>query len=125
MTLLLCVLTLALVALIVAAVLARRMRPEQDVQIIFAKTYLKTYRSTGDRKESLLTALSLVRKRPPFSEVSEEEAAFLADLFGRLHQPHLVLGQVLHMADHKHSAGYLRNRAHLQTVIEGARAQGA
>ncbi len=119
------VLTLALALLVAAAVLILRMRPEQDVQIVFAKAYLKTYRGTRDRKESLLAALAVVRKRAPFSDVSDDDAAFLADLFGRLHHPHVVLGQVLKSADHKRSVGSLRNRAHLQVIIDGALAQGA
>jgi len=53
MSLLFCVLALTFVLLVSAAVLVLRMRPEQDVQIVFAKTYLKTYRATRDRKESL------------------------------------------------------------------------
>jgi len=117
--------TLAGALLVTAAVLILRMRPEQDVQIVFAKAYLKTYRGTRDRKESLLAALAVVRKRAPFSDVSDDDAAFLADLFGRLHHPHVVLGQVLKSADHKRSVGSLRNRAHLQVIIDGALAQGA
>jgi len=119
------VLMLALALLVTGAVLIIRLRPEQDVQIVFAKAYLKTYRGTRDRKESLLAALAVVRKRAPFSDVSDDDAAFLADLFGRLHHPHVVLGQVLQSADHKQSVGSLRNRAHLQVVIDGAEAQGA
>ncbi|PYN98561.1 MAG: hypothetical protein DMD91_14855 [Candidatus Rokuibacteriota bacterium] len=119
------VLMLVLALLVTGAVLIIRLRPEQDVQIVFAKAYLKTYRGTRDRKESLLAALAVVRKRAPFSDVSDEDAAFLADLFGRLHHPHVVLGQVLQSADHKQSVGSLRNRAHLQVVIDGAEAQGA
>jgi hypothetical protein len=115
MSLLFCVLALTFVLLVSAAVLVLRMRPEQDVQIVFAKTYLKTYRATRDRKESLLAAL----------DVSDEDAVFLADLFGRLHHPHVVLGQVLRSADHKRSVGTLRNRDQLQVVMDGARAQGA
>ncbi|PYM95133.1 MAG: hypothetical protein DME08_16545 [Candidatus Rokuibacteriota bacterium] len=118
-------LALTFVLLVSAAVLVLRMRPEQDVQIVFAKTYLKTYRATRDRKESLLTALAVVRKRAPFSDVSDDDAAFLADLFGRLHHPHVVLGQVLRSADHKRSVGSLRNRDQLRVVMDGARAQGA
>jgi hypothetical protein len=125
MSLLFCVLALTFVLLVSAAVLVLRMRPEQDVQIVFAKTYLKTYRATRDRKESLLAALAVVRKRAPFSDVSDEDAVFLADLFGRLHHPHVVLGQVLRSADHKRSVGTLRNRDQLQVVMDGARAQGA
>jgi len=119
------VLMLVLALLVTGAVLIIRLRPEQDVQIVFAKAYLKTYRGTRDRKESLLAALAVVRKRAPFSDVSDDDAAFLADLFGRLHHPHVVLGQVLQSADHKQSVGSLRNRAHLQVVIDGAEAQGA
>ncbi len=125
MSLLFCVLTLTLALLVFAAVLVLRLRPRQDVQIVFAKAYLKTYRGTRDRKESILAALAVLRKRAPFSDVSEDDAVFLADLFGRLHHPHIVLGQVLVTADHKRSAGSLRNRVHLQMVMDGARAQGA
>jgi len=125
MSLLFCVLALTFALLVSAVVVVLRMRPEQDVQIVFAKTYLKTYRATRDRKESLLTALAVVRKRAPFSDVSDEDAVFLADLFGRLRHPHVVLGQVLRSADHKRSVGSLRNRDQLQVVMDGARAQGA
>src|SRR5439155_24636886 len=119
------VLALTFVLLVSAAVLVLRMRPEQDVQIVFAKTYLKTYRATRDRKESLLTALAVVRKRAPFSDVSADDAAFLADLFGWLNHPHVVMGQVLRSADHKRSVGSLCKRDELRVVRDGARAQGA
>jgi hypothetical protein len=125
MSLLFCVLTAASVLMVVAAILVFRMKPEPDVQIVFAKAYLKTYRGTRDRKESLLAALAVLRKRAPFSEVSDDDAAFLADLFGRLHHPHIVLGHLLRLADDKRTVGSLRNRAHLQMIIEGALAQGA
>src|SRR5262249_16144505 len=125
MNLIFLVLALTLVLLVSAVVLVLRMRPEQDVQIVFAKTYLKTYRATRDRKESLLAALAVVPNPPPFSARSDEDAVLLAGLFGRLHHPHVVLGQVLRTADHKRSVGSLRNRDQLQVVMDGARAQGA
>src|SRR2546428_13121005 len=118
MSLLFCVLALTFVLLISAAVLVLRMRPEQDVQIVFAKTYLKTYRATRDRKESLLTALAVVRKRAPFSDFSDEDPAFLADLFVRLHHPHAPLGHVLRSPDHKRSLGALRTPAHLPADMD-------
>ena len=119
------ILALPVVLFLVVAVLVWRMAPEPDVQVAFAKTYLKAYRGTKDRQESLLAALAVVRQRPPFSEVSDDDARFLADSFGRLHQPHLVLGQVLHTADHRRSAGALRDRASVQVLVEGAEKQGA
>src|SRR5438128_12256572 len=100
MSLLFCVLALTFVLLVSAAVLVLRMRPEQAVQIVFAKTYVKTYRATRDRKESLLTALAVLRKRAPFSDVSDGAAAVLAELFGRRHHPDVVLGAVRRSAAH-------------------------
>src|SRR2546426_11332695 len=105
MSLLFCVLALTFVLLVSAAVLVLRMRPEQDVQIVFAKTYLKTHRATRDRKESLLTALAVVRKRAPFSDVSDEDAAFPANLFGRFHHPPALLGQALRPPGPKPAGG--------------------
>src|SRR5262249_56171178 len=87
MNLIFLVLALTLVLLVSAVVLVLRMRPEQDVQIVFAKTYLKTYRATRDRKESLLAALAVVRKRASFSDVTDDEALFLPALLPPLHHP--------------------------------------
>src|SRR5262249_52854502 len=82
------------VVMLVAAVvilgggLALRLRPRHGAQIVLATAYLRAFRTTNDKKESLRRALTLLPNRPPFADLRDEDITFLAELFeGCRHPP--------------------------------------
>jgi hypothetical protein len=113
------------VVLLVAVLVLRRRTGQNSTQIVFARAYLKAYGITNDKRESVRAALAVLRKGGTFSDVTDEDTAFLADLFSDLHNPQTVLGRVVQRAESRRSARPLRDRDSLRRLAHSARAEGA
>ena len=119
------------VVMLVAAIvilgggLALRLRPRHGAQIVLATAYLRAFRTTNDKKESLRRALILLRNRPPFADLSDEDITFLAELFEGCRHPQVALGQVVHLAESRRSPQRLQDHDALRAFVAGAREEGA
>jgi hypothetical protein len=111
--------------LLVGVLVLMRWTRQDSVQIVFARAYLKAYGVTNDKRESVRAAIAVLRKGGAFSDVTDEDTAFLADLFSDLHNPQTVLGRVVQRAESRRSARPLRDRDSLRRLAHTARAEGA
>jgi hypothetical protein len=111
--------------LLVGVLVLRRWMLQDSTQIVFARAYLRAYGITNDKRESVRTAITALRKGGAFSDVTDEDTAFLADLFSDLHNPQTVLGRVVQRAESRRSARPLRDRDSLRRLAHAARAEGA
>ena len=114
-----------LVAAIVILAGALALRPRPGAQIVLATAYLRAFRTTNDKRESLRRALTVLRNRPLFADLSDEDITFLAELFEHCHHPQIALGQVVHTAESRRSPRRLQDHDSLRAFVAGARKEGA
>ena len=116
-----------LVATIVftAGAFVLRLRPRHGAQIVLATAYLRALRTTNDKKESLRRALTVLRNRPLFADLSDEDITFLAELFEDCRHPQVALGQVVDMAESRRAPKRLQHRDSLRAFVTAARKEGA
>jgi len=119
------VVVLVAAIVILAGALALRLRPRPGAQIVLAIAYLRALRTTNDKKESLRRALTVLRNRPLFADLSDEDITFLAELFEHCHHPQIALGQVVHTAESRRSPRRLQDHDFLRAFVAGARKEGA
>ena len=110
-----------LVAAIVipAGALALKLRPRPGAQIVLATAYLRALRTTNDKKESLRRALTVLRNRPLFADLRDEDITFLAELFEDCRHPQVALGQVVHLAESRRSPRRLQDHDSLRALVAG------
>ena len=119
------VVVLVAAIIILAGALALRLRPRPGAQIVLATAYLRALRTTNDKKESLRRALTVLRNRPPFADLSDEDVTFLAELFEDCRHPQVALGQVVHLAESRRSPRHLQDHDSLRAFVTAARKEGA
>ena len=78
-----------------------------------------------ERQERLRRALTVLRNRPPFADLSDEDITFLAELFKNCRHPQVALGQVVHIAESRRSPRRLQDHDSLRAFVAGARKEGA
>ena len=110
---------------IAAGALALSLRPRHGAQIVLATAYLRAFKTTNDKKESLRRALTVLHNRPPFADLSDEDITFLAELFEACRHPQVALGQVVHIAESRRSPRRLQDHDSLRAFVAGARKKGA
>ncbi len=119
------VVVLVAAIVILAGALALRLRPRPGAQIVLAIAYLRALRTTNDKKESLRRALTVLRNRPLFAALSDEDIAFLAELFEHCRHPQVALGQVVHSAESRRAPRRLQDHDSLRAFVTAARQEGA
>jgi len=125
MDLVIWVVVLVAAIVIPAGALALKLRPRPGAQIVLAIAYLRALRTTNDKKESLRRALTVLRNRPLFADLRDEDITFLAELFEDCRHPQVALGQVVHLAESRRSPRRLQDHDSLRALVAGARKEGA
>jgi len=125
MDLVIWVVVLVAAIVIPAGALALKLRPRAGAQIVLATAYLRALRTTNDKKESLRRALTVLRNRPLFADLRDEDITFLAELFEDCRHPQVALGQVVHLAESRRSPRRLQDHDSLRAFVAGARKEGA
>ncbi len=125
MDLVIWVVVLVAAIVIPAGALTLKLRPRPGAQIVLAIAYLRALRTTNDKKESLRRALTVLRNRPLFADLRDEDITFLAELFEDCRHPQVALGQVVHLAESRRSPRRLQDHDSLRAFVAGARKEGA
>ena len=119
------VVVLVAAIVILAGALALRLRPRPGAQIVLAIAYLRALRTTNDKKESLRRALTVLRNRPLFADLSDEDITFLAELFEHCRHPPGRLGPGGPHRREPAAPSRLQNHDSLRAFVTAARKEGA
>jgi hypothetical protein len=99
-----------------------RLLTRHNVATLLMTTYRRAHRTTGNHRASLKAAIDSFRDRRPFDELTDEDVAFMIDLFTDIPDP-VSLAAVMQRAESIQSVLQLKDRELMRVYAEVAKAR--